>query len=134
MSNCFKKYLSSDKNIKIFTNAVKDSAKNDDEYRELVFNVCDLFEQKIPIREVLKKIKTGKLNWNSEAFDNDRHILNEYDSFIENPIDVVEGIFECPRCGCKKVNSFAKQKRGCDEPTTTFAFCSECKKEWTENF
>ncbi|MDB4726512.1 transcription factor S, partial [bacterium] len=58
-------------------------------------------------------------------------VIDGENKFLENPIDVEEGVLECPRCFKNKTLSYQKQTRSADEPMTTFAKCVSCGKEWT---
>lgn len=83
--------------------------------------------------KVIKKITEKKLyGWNSPVFENVKNKLTEKDEFIENPPEVVEGIFTCGICKTNKTVSFSKQTRSGDESTTVYITCIQCKKTWTE--
>ena len=54
---------------------------------------------------------------------------------IKTPIEIVEGIFQCPKCGSKKTNHYSVQLRRSDEPPTIFISCTDktCKFKWRKN-
>lgn len=81
---------------------------------------------------IVDNIKTKKNGWDHPTFFKYKEQLNEKDEFIENPFEIEEGVLEC-KCGSKKVFSYSKQLRSCDEPSTTFATCCMCNAKWTYN-
>ena len=42
---------------------------------------------------------------------------------IQMPIEVLEGLFTCPKCQCKQTHHYAVQLRSADEPMTVFIHC-----------
>lgn len=44
--------------------------------------------------------------------------------------DVVEGIFQCKKCGSKRTTYYSLQTRSSDEPMTNFITCVECNNRW----
>ncbi len=56
--------------------------------------------------------------------------LSEHDEFLTNPLEIEEGVSQCPKCKCKKILTTAKQTRGGDEGTSTFYLCSNCSYKW----
>ena len=44
--------------------------------------------------------------------------------------DVVEGIFQCKKCGSKRTTYYSLQTRSSDEPMTNFITCVECQNRW----
>ena len=65
--------------------------------------------------------------WDSEIQDE-----IERDNFIMNPVSIVEGIYQCRKCGSGNVLSFNKQIRSSDEGTTVFCTCVKCNTKWRE--
>lgn len=49
---------------------------------------------------------------------------------VEDAQEVVEGIFQCKKCGSKKTTYYSLQTRSSDEPMTNFITCVECKNRW----
>ena len=47
-------------------------------------------------------------------------------------VEVVEGLFECPKCKGKETESYSVQLRRADEPPTVFIECinKRCKHKW----
>ena len=71
--------------------------------------------------------------WEDPIFSSHRKKEEEYDLYIQSPIEVEEGVLVCPKCKSKKVLSFQTQTRSSDEPMTTIAKCVSCCFEWREN-
>lgn len=71
--------------------------------------------------------------YNDDAFKEAVAEIERENEFLENPFVVVEGGIECSKCGSKRVYSFQKQTRSCDEPSTTFNTCVNCKSKWIYN-
>jgi DNA-directed RNA polymerase subunit M/transcription elongation factor TFIIS len=67
-----------------------------------------------------------------------------YDTFEEDerqeikklqiPLEVIEGVFTCPKCGLAKTFHYSMQIRRADEPPTIFIFCTNkiCRHKWRE--
>lgn len=117
-------------------------AQNDEEleavYRRNLYQcVGDILDGK-KLKALLGNIKSGKMGWEHPCFKEMRVRMDEQDDFIINPIDVEEGVLQCKNivkktgilCNSRRVFSFSKQCRGCDEPATTFATCCACGKKW----
>ena len=71
--------------------------------------------------------------WEDPIFSDLKKKEKEYDLYIQTPLEVVEGVLLCKKCGSKKVLSFQTQTRSADEPMTTVAKCLNCGSEWIEN-
>jgi DNA-directed RNA polymerase subunit M/transcription elongation factor TFIIS len=100
------------------------------EYIRNVFQIVQDLKNGKDRNDILNDIKKKKLGWNHSSFDIIRNALQEQDDFVMNPFEIEEGALEC-RCGSKRVFSYSKQTRSCDEPTSTFAQCMVCKSKWT---
>jgi DNA-directed RNA polymerase subunit M/transcription elongation factor TFIIS len=114
-------------NITERENTKKDSF--DTEYIRNIFQVVQELKNGKDRNEVLNNIKKKKIGWNHTCFDKISIALQEQDDFVMNPFEIEEGALEC-RCGSKRVFSYSKQTRSCDEPMTTFAQCMSCKSKW----
>ena len=84
------------------------------------------------MKTILENIKNNKLSWNHHSFDEMNICVAEQNDFIKNPFEVEEGVFQCKQCGSKRVYSYAKQDRSCDEGTSVYAQCVACKAKWRE--
>jgi len=77
------------------------------------------------------QIKAGQVGWGHPHFKCITAKVEEQDNFIMNPLKMEEGIFECKKCCSRRVYSYSKQTRACDESSTTFALCMACGDSWT---
>lgn len=68
--------------------------------------------------------------FNSPVFNEYRENEEEIDRFMENPLEVQEGVFTCSRCKDNKTVSFELQTRAADEAATVYIQCVKCKKRW----
>lgn len=86
-------------------------------------------------KEIAIDIINNKTHFNNSFFDNERDTLLKEILKIKTPIEIVEGIFQCPKCGSKKTNHYSVQLRRSDEPPTIFISCMEktCKFKWRKN-
>lgn len=82
------------------------------------------------LKSILSNIKSGNVNWNSPFYTEILEQQKEQDDYIENPFEIVEGIFQCVKCNSSKVFSYSKQTRAGDEGSTVFAQCAVCKNKW----
>ena len=96
---------------------------------EIIYNIYGMYLINDAI-DIKSLIKNRRYEWDSPCFDKERMQIQEQDDFIENPVEIVEGVLEC-KCGSKRVFSYTKQTRSADEPMTTFAECAVCKSKWT---
>ena len=103
-------------------------SKNQDEY--------DLYIYQIAFSDT----SLEKLGWKNKVFDDISDRISEQNEFIRNPFEVEEGVFQCkaidPKtgkiCGSRRVFSYAKQDRSCDEGTSVYCQCVACKAKWRE--
>lgn len=119
-----------DKNIMnmIWKNIVGLDNKKRRKYLFIIIN--DL--EKYDIEVVADKISKNKYYWGDDIYVETKDKIEEQDNFLVNPFEVEEGVLEC-RCGSRRVFSYAKQVRSCDEGTSVFATCVECKAQWVNS-
>jgi len=77
-------------------------------------------------------IKQKKLGWFHKQYSVYLNQQQEQDDYIKKPYEVEEGVIQC-KCGSSRVFSMPVQTRSADEPTTTFAQCTNCKAKWSQN-
>lgn len=75
----------------------------------------------------------NKDKWSHPRYAEAARCQAEYDDYIRNPCEVVEGVIDCTRCRSKRVFSSSIQNRAADEPMTTIAKCAECGHKWSQN-
>ncbi len=109
---------------------VWEKSKNDPQtYIRFIYNIISRIIQNQPLDSIVMTTQYSRLGWNDECFDDAREQVQEHDDFLENPFTVEEGALVCS-CGSNKVFSYQKMTRAADEPMTTFACCTKCRKKW----
>lgn len=129
--NALRTVLNIEKNIKILETAIYNNYPTYEAYTDIIMTVIEQIKQSHKLKDILQNIKNKTLGLNSQVFNPTKIVLEEQQSFLDNPFEVNEGVLEC-RCGSKKTISFTKQTRGGDEGTSVFAKCTECGKSWRE--
>lgn len=84
------------------------------------------------LSNIIALIKNNQLLWSNSFFEKEKLKLEEENDFILCPYELSDGVLTCQKCESQKIFSFSKQTRSMDEPTTIFAFCSNCKNKWCE--
>lgn len=131
-----KKLLSTLRNEKVehfVENYLYHHLETNDEYLEYIYNICGIYMKTNDLQLIINDIINAKFEFNSSFWKKYRDDLEEQDSFIQNPLNIEEGVLTCGRCNSKKTISFQKQVRSADEGSTTFAQCVECNFKWTHN-
>ncbi len=123
--------LGKESNVRILEKALFEASSEDAYVSNIYQAIGDILQEK-SLKTVLANIKSGKINWNHESYDNIRYRIEEQDEFIVNPFVVEEGVLQCKKCGSKRVFSYSKQDRSCDEGTSVYAQCFACKTQWRE--
>jgi DNA-directed RNA polymerase subunit M/transcription elongation factor TFIIS len=135
--NALKTVLTQEKNIDTIEKYVYQiSCKNDSEleenYNGNLYQIIGDIINEVKLKTILENIKNNKLSWNHQSFDEMNICVAEQNDFIKNPFEVEEGVFQCKQCGSKRVYSYTKQDRSCDEGTSVYAQCVACKAKWRE--
>lgn len=102
-------------------------------YKNIMTEVYEfVFNSGFDFEKVLQVVNAEQIEWKNPMFNDIAQSQNEIFSYIENPFEVVEGMFTCPKCGNKKNVSYSKQVRSSDEGMSTFVFCSNrlCRHSW----
>jgi DNA-directed RNA polymerase subunit M/transcription elongation factor TFIIS len=105
----------------------KDQSKD---YKRILYQVIGDIINKKKLGVILKELKGEKILWDHCIYDDIKNKLEEVDSFIIKPFEVVEGVSECERCGSKRTITCQKQNRSSDEPMSTICQCLNCKAKW----
>ena len=124
-----KTVLNKEQNIKIIEKAVFDKG-DPDKYLIDIYDIVCKINNNNKLTNILSDIKNNKLGWNHSYLEDVIYEEQEQNNFLIKPFEVEEGVIEC-KCGSSRVYSFAKQTRGADESTTTFAECMACGNKWT---
>ena len=138
--------LKKEQNIKIIEKNIYEQSVEDDQteeelekkYTQYIYQTVGDILNGIKLKDLLVTIKDKKFDWEHDTFYEVRNRITEQDGFIEKPFEVEEGILQCravdkvtgKMCGSKRVFSYSRQTRSCDEPSTTFATCSACGSRW----
>ena len=126
--------LNKPKNISIFNKAIIKISRNLEEYKSLLYNISyQLKNREVTTRdhrEIFEDIKNKNVGWDSHIYKDFKKSQDEKDEFLNNPIQVVEGVNQCQKCGSKKTFSYTKQMRCADEGTTVFCICVQCSHRW----
>jgi DNA-directed RNA polymerase subunit M/transcription elongation factor TFIIS len=126
--------LTKEQNITIIENNIYKNCDNDEtKYKTILYQIIGDVLNNIKLSDILKNIKENKIEWEHNEYKDISNYLKEQDEFLENPFQIEEGIFECTKCNSKKVFSYSKQSRSCDEATTIYCQCSNCKQKWIAN-
>ena len=81
----------------------------------------------MPLENIIQILEDGQLLYGHEVFHDIRDIIEEQNSFIENPPTLSESLYACKYCKEKKTFSTERQVRSCDEPMSIFVYCTVCK-------
>ena len=126
-----------EKNIHAAVTAKYEESDIQKKYNQVVYETVGDIAAGKKLSDVLAGIKSSNIGWDHETFAEWKAMLIEQDDFIENPFEVAEGVLECnnilktgEKCGSKRVFSYTKQVRSCDEGCTTFATCCKCGAKW----
>lgn len=82
------------------------------------------------IHDISQLFKEKQFLFSHKAFTEIHNLVKEQEDFLNNPIEVEDGVIECHRCKSHKTFSYAKQTRASDEGTTVFVTCAECKHQF----
>lgn len=116
--------------------ALERQAKGEDykeAYIEMFLEVCTMIDQ--GISNPFECLSKDKIGWNSVLFNEQveqerKDIIN-----LQKPLDVSDGLYQCPACKSKKTHHYSRQMRSADEPMTTVITCanSDCQYRWKIN-
>ena len=79
---------------------------------------------------VMDAIRRRQYLFSHDAFEEIRLCIKEQEDFLNNPIQVEDGVIDCKKCGSSKTFSYAKQTRASDEGTTVFVTCAQCRHQF----
>lgn len=134
--DALKTVLKQQKNIETIErnifNKIKSSLDPQKEYKIVIFQVIGDIHNGVELKQILTNIKNNKVGWEHNSYNEMANNIAEQNEFIRNPFEVEEGVFQCKACGSKRVYSYARQDRSCDEGTSVYAQCVACKAKWRE--
>lgn len=135
--NALRTVLKQEKNIDtiekyIYQLSSKNKLNIEQNYNSNLYQIIGDIIDELKLKTILENIKNNKIGWEHHSFDEMNICIAEQNDFIKNPFEVEEGVFQCKQCGSKRVYSYAKQDRSCDEGTSVYAQCVACKAKWRE--
>lgn len=135
---CLKNVLNIESNVislekYIYKISSTDENNTSGTYNTILYQIIGDILKKKKLNIILENLKKKKYFWNHDMYNKSIDIIKEKDDFIIDPFDVKEGVFECSKCKSKKIFTYSKQTRSCDEPPTTFSYCIDCKQKWKYN-
>lgn len=111
---------------------IKDNEDQENQYKIIILQIIGDIHNGRLLKDILSDIKNNKVMWNHSSYSQMANNIAEQNEFIRNPFEVEEGVFQCKACGSKRVYSYARQDRSCDEGTSVYAQCVACKAKWRE--
>lgn len=118
----------------VFQNCLTNNLnKNRNEiYKIMIYEILHKYFENSDNNYIYELLKNGNFYWNDICFSDISSQMKEQDDFIENPFEIEEGVLQCKKCNSKRVFSYTKQDRSCDEGTSVYAQCVVCKSKWRE--
>jgi DNA-directed RNA polymerase subunit M/transcription elongation factor TFIIS len=141
--NMFLPILKTQKNAETFEKYIFQSVDNIDspnnkfKYIETVRNVFDYIARlkdslHLKLSDILELVKNNKLNYSSDFYEEYREDIKKELKKSQLPVEVLEGLFPCPKCKGKNTRHYSVQTRRSDEPPTIFLDCQNkfCLHKW----
>ena len=115
---------------------LRDLKKTITEKSQLVaicYEVCALAKTH-GVSAAAEAVKIGRLLFEGDAYEEARVAEDKEIAKLLTPLEVVEGIYVCPKCKSSRTQHYSVQLRRADEPPTVFIHCvnSNCKFKWRE--
>lgn len=112
-------------------NAMGNNKQKKIDYRMLVFQCLGLVKlKKTTLRSLSQYLLEGKILTRCEAYDKMWKQQKEQDEYIENPMEMVDGVIQCGACKKWRIMVVQKQTRSADEGYTMFYTCVSCMHKW----
>jgi len=135
--NSLYSFLQNEKNARTFEKYIYEETKDYISYTELLRDIVGMIgclkdPYELKLKDILDMLKKKKLGFNSFYYDDIRETVKKEIKKLQLPIEVAEGVFECPKCKGKLTQSYQLQLRSADEPATIFVNCvnKTCKYKW----
>jgi DNA-directed RNA polymerase subunit M/transcription elongation factor TFIIS len=135
--NSLYSFLQNEKNARTFEKYIYEESKDYMSYTELLRDIIGMIgclkdPYNLKLKDILDMLKKNKLGFDSFYYDDIREIVKKEIKKLQLPIEVAEGVFECPKCKGKLTQSYQLQLRSADEPATIFVNCvnKTCKYKW----
>ena len=119
---------------------ISDEKDIEKEYYIYLYQIIGDLLEEVAVPTILHSINDKKIGWDHPTFRIMADKIAEQNDFIQNPFEVEEGVFQCKAinsatgiiCGSRRVFSYTKQDRSCDEGTSVYCECVACKAKWRE--
>lgn len=87
------------------------------------------------LKSAYDSLVNNTLIWDHAIFKNIKEYEDKEVAKRLKPVEIKEGIYECPKCKGKKTQSYEVQLRRADEPATVFIECvnPKCRYKWKIN-
>jgi DNA-directed RNA polymerase subunit M/transcription elongation factor TFIIS len=136
--------LENQKNAETFEKYIYQSVGSDIEKFENKFKYIETFrnlidylinikaDKNLKLSDILNMLKNDKINFSADFYEPYREEIKKELKKSQLSVEVVEGLFECPKCKGKETESYSVQLRRADEPPTVFIECinKRCKHKW----
>lgn len=111
--------------------------ENKFKYIETARNLIDYFmnlkgKNNLKLSDILDMVKNNKLDFSSNFYEEYREEIKKELKKSQVPVEVVEGLFPCPKCKSENTQHYSVQTRRSDEPPTIFLECLNkfCLHKW----
>ena len=105
----------------------------EDIYDMILYQCLTHLKNGMSIKEIGNFFTTDQFLFRHIIFEKILQNQLEHDNYIENPVDITEGVFECSKCKSSHIITFQKQTRKADEGYTIFNTCVKCNHKWKIN-
>ena len=136
--------LENQKNAETFEKYIYQSVGSDIENFENKFKYIETFrnlidylinikaDKNLKLSDILNLVKNNQINFSDNFYEPYREEIKKELKKSQLSVEVVEGLFECPKCKGKETESYSVQLRRADEPPTVFIECinKRCKHKW----
>jgi DNA-directed RNA polymerase subunit M/transcription elongation factor TFIIS len=136
--------LENQKNAETFEKYIFQSVGSDIEKFENKFKYIETFrnlidylinikaDKNLKLSDILSLVKNNQINFSADFYEPYREEIKKELKKSQLSVEVIEGLFECPKCKGKETESYSVQLRRADEPPTVFIECinKRCKHKW----
>lgn len=104
---------------------------DESEYEPLAYTILGwVREPNSDLKAILAHVKAGQDVWHLPLYDTMRLEEDLENDRKTRPTKIVDGIYKCGKCKCRKVATYSVQTRGGDEAMTHFFTCVQCGNKW----
>lgn len=113
---------------------LEDKTLNKELYIQLVTSFTTEILQ-YGLKQAYDSLVENTLQWNHPIFKDVKDYEDKEVAKRLKPIEIKEGIYQCPKCKGKRTQSYEVQLRRADEPATVFIECvnPKCRYKWSIN-